>query len=193
MKSVSRFCLESRLKELFAGHFGKVVNLGSGILDYRELIDCDEFVSVDLNKKYVPTVVASASETGLASDDFDLVVCSQLLEHVEKPIEVVVEALRLLKPGGLCIFSVPFFELFHGEEGCGDYWRFTHQGLEYLFKDFEGVRVEKVGFSSQALFNFFYRIRLLRVFNPLVSSIGFGNNIPIGFIVTAKKKEKLNL
>ena len=193
MKSIFRLCLESKLKEVFVGHFDVVVNLGCGVLDYRELIDYDQFVTVDLNKKYNPEIVASVDKTGLPSNSCDLVICTQVLEHAREPKEIVSETLRLLKPNGLCVFSVPFFEVFHGEQDCKDYWRFTHQGLEYLFREFKQIKIEKVGCSSQTLFNFLNKIRPLKVLNPIVLKFGFGERMPMGFVVTARKKEQLNL
>lgn len=38
---------------------------------------------------------------------FDLVVHSDTLEHVQNPIQALTECLRVLKPGGSCAFTVP--------------------------------------------------------------------------------------
>ena len=38
---------------------------------------------------------------------FDLVVCSEVLEHVSEPGQAVAEAARVLKPGGHLVVSVP--------------------------------------------------------------------------------------
>jgi len=48
-------------------------------------------------------VEASATETGLASDTFDLVYCRFLLLHLPQPELALREMLRLLKPGGVLL------------------------------------------------------------------------------------------
>jgi 2-polyprenyl-6-hydroxyphenyl methylase/3-demethylubiquinone-9 3-methyltransferase len=42
-----------------------------------------------------------------ADGTFDSVVCSEVLEHVEDPDAVIAEASRVLRPGGVFVFSVP--------------------------------------------------------------------------------------
>jgi 2-polyprenyl-6-hydroxyphenyl methylase/3-demethylubiquinone-9 3-methyltransferase len=49
--------------------------------------------------------VAQAESLPFDAASFDLVVCCDLLEHVSQPGQVVAEAGRLLKPGGLYLFD----------------------------------------------------------------------------------------
>ena len=58
-------------------------------------------------------VVASAYETGLESDSFDMVYSRFLLMHVARPQDVLKEMKRILKPGGILAiedgdFALPF-------------------------------------------------------------------------------------
>ncbi|MBN1348405.1 class I SAM-dependent methyltransferase [candidate division KSB1 bacterium] len=48
--------------------------------------------------------------TGIDEQTFDLIVSSEVLEHIEGYEEAIIEAYRLLKPGGLFIVSVPHDE-----------------------------------------------------------------------------------
>jgi len=54
------------------------------------------------NFKYVESY-----DTGYGSDCFDLVVCSDVIEHVEDPQTMLQEIHRVLKPGGRLIISTP--------------------------------------------------------------------------------------
>lgn len=53
---------------------------------------------------------ADATSLPLPSDSFDLVVCTEVLEHLEHPAQAVAEALRVLRRGGRAVFSVPHRE-----------------------------------------------------------------------------------
>lgn len=53
--------------------------------------------------------LAAADVTGLPfkDDDFDLVVCSEVLEHIENHLQAIREIVRVLKPGRNLVVSVP--------------------------------------------------------------------------------------
>ncbi len=63
---------------------------------------------------------------------FDLVLCTEVLEHVDDPDQVVREIRRVLKPGGKLLLSMPFNYFIHGAPN--DYRRYTVFGLEKLLR-----------------------------------------------------------
>jgi SAM-dependent methyltransferase len=77
---------------------------------------------------------------------FDVVICEQVLEHVEDPWAAVENLRRLCVPGGLVIVSTPFMIKVHElpEYGMLDYWRFTPRGLRLLLER-AGLQVEEMG------------------------------------------------
>lgn len=50
--------------------------------------------------------VADANEF-TESDEYDLIVCTEVLEHLEKPKQLVESSYRILKPGGTMVVTVP--------------------------------------------------------------------------------------
>jgi len=74
-------------------------------------------------------------------DSFDIVISSQVLEHVESPADYLAEAHRLLRTGGTLLLST------HGtfqDHPCpGDYWRWTGMGLRKVLSEagFEVVKL----------------------------------------------------
>ncbi len=62
---------------------------------------------------------------------FDVVFSTDLFEHVQRPWDAASECIRIAKPGGLLIHRTLFAYRYHPEPV--DYWRFSSQGLEYLF------------------------------------------------------------
>lgn len=49
------------------------------------------------------------ADSSFADDSFDVVICEQLLEHLNHPAQVVEEAARVLRPGGIFVVGVPIF------------------------------------------------------------------------------------
>ena len=54
-----------------------------------------------------PLVRADAGRLPFASASFDRVFCSEVLEHVLHPEQVIAELRRLLRPGGWAVVSIP--------------------------------------------------------------------------------------
>lgn len=61
---------------------------------------------------------------------FDAVLCTQVLEHV-KNVDMINELIRVIKPGGTLVLSVPFIYNEHGSPH--DYRRYTYHGLREIF------------------------------------------------------------
>lgn len=77
------------------------------------------------------------------SDEFDLVVLDEILEHVAKPWVAVEEVRRILKPGGCLITSSPFLIAEHRMPK--DYWRFTKDGYRVLLENYSKVDTHSWG------------------------------------------------
>lgn len=60
----------------------------------------------------------------------DVVLCSEVLEHVPEPAKALSELHRILKPGGHLILTTPMLEGIH--EAPHDFYRYTCFGLRHL-------------------------------------------------------------
>lgn len=80
---------------------------------------------------------------------FDVVICEQVLEHVDDPWTAAANLRELCVPGGHVIVSTPFLIKVHELPAYGmrDYWRFTPSGLRVLLErgGLEVSRVESWG------------------------------------------------
>jgi len=83
----------------------------------------------------VDFVITKEESWPMADKQFDVVLCTQVIEHVEVPEFLVSEIKRVLKPGGQVILNAPFLYPFHGMPE--DQARYTTSQLQYLFKDFQ--------------------------------------------------------
>jgi len=50
------------------------------------------------------------ANSGYESDSFDLVICTEVLEHVKEPLQVINEIYRILNSGGVVYFSTPHLD-----------------------------------------------------------------------------------
>jgi SAM-dependent methyltransferase len=78
----------------------------------------------------------------VGNEKFDLIICTEVLEHVNNPFSVVNELRRILKTGGVIAISTPFNFRIHGP--LPDNWRFTIHGLKVLFNEFEIVSINSL-------------------------------------------------
>lgn len=107
--------------------------------------------TLDIDKNSGATYIADIcmdNSAVIPADRFDVVVCTEVLEHTLQPFWAADEIHRILKPGGLALVSTPFNFRIHGP--LPDCWRFTEHGLRALFKDFEIVDLK--GLESKGRF-----------------------------------------
>jgi SAM-dependent methyltransferase len=112
----------------------------------------DEYCSIDVEKR-VPEVdfVGDLQDMkGVTDDSYDVVLCTEVLEHIPRPEKLLTEAWRVLKRGGTFILSVPHLSRLHEEPF--DYYRFTKHGLKFLIEQ-NGFSVLEV-VSTGSLFSF---------------------------------------
>jgi ubiquinone/menaquinone biosynthesis C-methylase UbiE len=95
---------------------GKVLDFGGGEkVEYRHIIQCVSYQSVNIDPKTEPTYVISVGETiPCDSGSFDTVISMNTLEHIFDAQFVLNELFRVLKPGGELLLSVPFLFPVHG-------------------------------------------------------------------------------
>jgi SAM-dependent methyltransferase len=76
-------------------------------------------------------IVSDILSIPLQNESVDVILCSEVLEHVPEPGKVIIEFQRLLKPGGKLIITAPFssmvhFAPYHFCTGFSKYWYEFH-------------------------------------------------------------------
>jgi SAM-dependent methyltransferase len=160
----------------------KVLDIGCGYRPYEKYFKCD-YVGLDPYPNAKADIIANAWETPCENNEFDGIILNQALEHIEKTQKTVSEIERLLKPGGLCIITVPQTMKIHSiarpsneveinnfdknqiEFFNVDYFRFTKFGLIVLFKNFKIVEIKQ---------NTYYWGTIIQLINYFFASFGLG-------------------
>ena len=125
----------------------KLLDAGAGEL--RNKIFCNhlQYISQDIceyngkgNEKGLQTgnwdttqidIISDITAIPEPDDSFDVILCSEVLEHLPDPIAALKEFSRLLKPQGMLILTAPFSSLvhfapYHYSTGFSRYWYEYH-------------------------------------------------------------------
>lgn len=143
---------------LFEFHSDKpALEIGAGE-DHHLYFPNLKTLNIDPARK--PDYVCDAENMrGILDDEsFEIVLCMSVLEHTRHPQNVIDEAYRVLKPGGIFLGSVPF--VFHLHDCPHDYWRFTKYGLQLMFERFDAVEIRDSMTTMETLEYLAYRMRL---------------------------------
>ena len=91
------------------------------------------------------TTISEAQAT--STPRFDLLLCTQVFEHVADPFASALGVFRLTKPGGLVFFTAPFISIYH--KAPADHWRYTLEGCKALLTrvGFSVLHAAKLGFG----------------------------------------------
>lgn len=137
-----------------AGPGATALDVGSDKCPYRVLLESRGYKveTLDLTLDGGADHAGTAESTGLPSESFDLVLCTQVIEHCMNPWRALAEAFRILKPSGSLIVSAPHVWFYHPHPT--DHWRFTQEGLVQLCRDagFEPTVLLSQGGSVLTLF-----------------------------------------
>lgn len=132
-----------------SGRGRTVLEIGSGRQDLGQdayslralFADTDDFVQSDVNPAFGHRIV-DVTDMDI-EEEFDLVLCMYVLEHVFDVRSAVENMRRALKPGGRLVIAVPHLYPYHDEPI--DFWRFTEYSLKQLCAGFSQVEVRQKG------------------------------------------------
>jgi SAM-dependent methyltransferase len=112
----------------------RVLDVGCGAKPYFPFFaSASEYIGLDVAGNPAADVYGHAESMPLDDEAFDLVLCTQVLEHADNPAAVIRELWRVTKPGGRVLASTHGVMVFHPNPY--DHWRWTHTGLRKLFEE----------------------------------------------------------
>ncbi|HEY3764047.1 MAG TPA: methyltransferase domain-containing protein [Gaiellales bacterium] len=130
---------------------GRMIDIGGGRKPWQPIFApyvtehlCVDHVEKDDARGATVDVIATAYDVPLPDGDAQTLLLTEVLEHLERPADALAECFRLLAPGGHIIATTPLFWHIHDTR---DFFRYTPQGLRYLFTEagFEVVELRPLG------------------------------------------------
>ena len=147
-KAMSRF--SSELK-------GRLLDVGCGSKPYQELFVVDDYIGLDIDSeasrnRKIADYFYDGKTFPFNEDEYDSVLCNQVLEHVFNPDEFLSEIKRVLKPGGRLLLTGPF--VWDEHEQPHDYARYSSFGLKALLdkNGFNVIGYKKIGADASIIF-----------------------------------------
>lgn len=150
------------------------VGCGTGEFILRFGSQADICVGIDLSKFALKTgskklkaasfLLADATAIPIREQIFDLVICSEVMEHLERDGEAVGEISRVLKDDGSAVFTAPCNPKYWTVEDAADghLRRYRTADLVRILRS-KGLRIEKLwtwGFPTAYLFRRYVSTRL---------------------------------
>ncbi len=135
--------------------FGKVFGIDSS---FKSIKFCRE-------KSYLNTCNSNVENLPFEDSSFSAVLMLDVLEHVNNDKEVLDEAVRVCKPGGLIFLTVPAFQFLWGNIDI-----VTHHKRRYTVNDLKmlaetsGLHIVKASYFNFFLFPFIAAVRIMERF-----------------------------
>ena len=152
---VDRF-YDQQIPKLEAGSL--VLDLGGQKFTKRGRFDIYRYnlqvICVNISMAKGADIQADAGRLPFAEEQFDVVICSELLEHILDPIAVLQAVQKVLRPKGKLLLSAPFLYRIHADPN--DYGRYTnHYWYQILTQlGYERIQINKQGFFFAVLIDF---------------------------------------
>lgn len=132
----------------------RVLDVGCGPKPYYPFFASvsSEYVGVDVVENPAAELLGPIEALPVEDGSFDVVLCTQVLEHCDDPAQAVRELRRVTAPGGRVLVSTHGVQVYHPSPV--DYWRWTHEGLRRLFEQnasWSRVSVDPAAGTASAL------------------------------------------
>jgi len=129
----------------------RVMDVGCGAQPFRKCLEKMGYAYASLDAAqniagtvdFVAAIDAELPASILAQGPYDLLLCTEVLEHVADWGRAFDNMSRLLRAGGCLVVTCPHFYVLHEEPF--DYWRPTGHAIE-LFAQRSGLRVSEIAY-----------------------------------------------
>jgi len=167
-----------------------VLDIGSGYENWSSFFkNSSQYDTVDLREDVGATYVGDFFTMSIPNK-YDLIIGTELLEHIPTPHLFFERVNSLLNENGRLLISFPFLFKVHADPD--DYFRYTFQGIKSLSKDyFEIEKSINHGNKLQLIWETFVDGKFmipLKLLNFIFAKIDYKNKyFPLGYVMVLKK------
>jgi SAM-dependent methyltransferase len=158
-ETLDKYHIRSSIFESIANHAasfkGKLLDVGCGKMPYKHYIlthsFVEEYIGIDLENALVydrdikPDTTWNGIIMPFDQQQFETIIATEVLEHCPNPLCTLKEIYRVMKPGGIFFFTVPFLWNLH--EVPNDEYRYTPFALKRLLHEtgFTNIQIQATG------------------------------------------------
>lgn len=127
-------------------------DINGGIRSIYESFNPQEYIGIDLEAGPGVDVVSNAEDIieVFGKESFDIVISTEVLEHVENWKKIISNIKNVCKKNGIIILSTRSYRFpYHGHPH--DFWRFELEDMNFIFSDCNILSLEK-DFSAPGIF-----------------------------------------
>ena len=119
-------------------------DMSGSLRPYVESLNPSEYFGVDIEKGPNVDVVCRAEDLieKFGENSFDVVISTELLEHVRDWRKVISNFKRICKPNGILLITTRSYG-FNYHAFPYDYWRYEIEDMKNIFSDLEILKLEK--------------------------------------------------
>jgi SAM-dependent methyltransferase len=133
-----------------AKFYGKVLDVGGKKDNKRGIfrppldkVESWEYLNID--KSTNPDYNCSADNIPVDDETFDIVMLAEVIEHIENPVEVLNECVRVLKKDGNLIITMPFLNAIHADPYDFQRWTDFKFNLELEKLNLTNITIQPMG------------------------------------------------
>jgi len=137
-----------------------VLDLGAGSACNSAFFSQAKYIAQDISqndKGSIDFVYDITKSHGLIDNEYcNIIICTQVLEHINEPTKALDEMYRILEPEGVVYLTTHMAYEEHMLPH--DYWRFTEYGIRYLVEQsgFQVEHFQRHGGTANALHYIFW-------------------------------------
>lgn len=194
--------LVHRLTAEIAKESSSVLDIGRSSRENFTLFANDQVKTADINQfDGYPDILLDVCDASTFPDNkFDAIICHSILEHVYEPQQAVKNMYNQLNPGGRFLGFAPFLMNYHAPKDLKfqDFYRFTRDGMAYLFREFDSVTLYPVRSRASSLASLIHPTKRyenkhgVEYVSRLLDRIFRGSSLQTtGYVVHARKKPQV--